>query len=258
SAMARRASGMIANMIWVSRALAAAIVLIGPALLAFARSDLGPWSSRPEQIFLAAPFALQAFGAFGYVVAAVVTRADVSATRTVIAAMGCLLIPYATMALASPLLAFLSVQGTKLALAAALAVLALPTAVFQVLTMGRKRPLAKLEFLSHPYATSGPFLFDSMLPLLEHGGGERIFQAWPVLLALAPFVALAAAGATAVPLRRLAFGCVVAAIPIYAGMTALHAGDGAAAALWPVRVWTDFIGTSERLALIRTVTTVRP
>src|SRR5262249_17966985 len=91
-----------------------------------------------------------------------------------------------------------------------------------------------------------------------HGGGERIFQAWPVLLALAPFVALAAAGATAVPLRRLAFGCVVAAIPIYAGMTALHAGDGAAAALWPVRVWTDFIGTSERLALIRTVTTVRP
>lgn len=237
-------------MIWVSRVLAAATVLIGPALLVYARSDLGPWSSQAKLLVLSVPFAFHAVAAFGYVVATGVTRADASGVRTVIAAIGCLLIPFATLALAAPLLLFRSAQGIDLALGVVYGVLALPTAAFQVLVMGRTRPFAVLEFLSHPCATVGSFLVGSLLPPLKHLDGERIFEAWPILLALTPFVALAVARTTAVPLWRLACACVAAAIPIYAGMMVLDArdGHGANAALWPVRVWTDFIGTRERLA----------
>jgi hypothetical protein len=243
-------------MLWVSRVLAAVIVLIGPVLLVYARSDLGLWSSWAESIFLFVPFAFHAFAAFGYVLAAGVTRADASAVRTAIAAVGCLIIPFAMFVLSLPMLAV----GTQLAIGVTFVILALPTAAFQVLVMGRRRPFATLEFLSHPCATGGAFLVGLILSLpLQYGHAERIFQSWPILLALTPFVALAVAGATAAPLRRLAFACIAAATPVYAGMTVLDArdGHGAEAALWPVRVWTDFISASERLALFKTVTRIR-
>lgn len=67
-------------------------------------------------------------------------------------------------------------------------------------------------------------------------------------------------GATAVPLWRLASACVLATIPIYFGMTILDIKDGrgAEAALWPARVWSDFISVDDYLALVKAVTTIRP
>jgi hypothetical protein len=249
-------------MIWVSRALAAVTVVIGPAALVYARSDLGSWTPWSKGILLSVPFAFHAFAAFGYVVATGVTRADRSALRAAIAAIGCLVIPFATLALFLPLLFALGESDAgALAEGFAVAVLALPTAAFQVLVTRRRIAVSVLEFLSHPCAAGGAFLLTRVLSLpTGNEMADRIFQAWPILLALAPFVALAIVGASAVPLRRLAGACVLAAIPIYAGMTMwdIKDGGGAAAVLWPARVWSDFISVSDHLALVRAVTTIRP
>jgi len=250
-------------MIWVSRVLAAVTVIIGPALLVFGRSDLGPWTPWSETVLLSVPFAFHAFAAFGYVVATGVTRSDASALRTTIAAIGCLLIPFVTFALSLPLLFGLgeSDSGNDLAAGIGCGVLALPTAAFQVLVTRRRIAVSILEFLSHPGTTGGAVLVGWFLSQPSgHPIAERIFAGWPILLALTPFVALAVVGATAVPLRRLASACVLAAIPIYFGMTILDIKDGrgAEAVLWPARVWRDFINVDEHLALIRAVTTIHP
>jgi hypothetical protein len=249
------------EMIWVSRVLAAVTVIIGPAVLVYGRSDLGPWTPWSENVLLSVPFAFHAFAAFCYVVATGLTRADASTLRTTIAAVGCLLIPFATLALSLPLLFAIGESSNDPAVAIVCAVLALPTATFQVLVTRRRIAVSIVEFLSHPFATGGAVLVSGVLSLPpEQGIADRIFQAWPILLALAPFVALAVVGASAVPLRRLALACVVAAIPIYAAMTILDikSGRGVEAALWPARVWSDFISDSEHFALVRAVTTIRP
>jgi hypothetical protein len=250
-------------MIWASRVLAAVTVIIGPALLVFGRSDLGPWTPWSETVLLSVPFAFHAFAAFGYVVATGVTRADASVLRATVAAIGCLLIPFVTFALSLPLLFALgeSGSGNNLAAGIAFGVLALPTAAFQVLVTPRKIAVSILAFLSHPGTTGGAVLvswFRSQPP--GEPIAERIFAGWPILLVLTPFVALAVVGASAVPLRRLASACVLAAIPIYFGMTILDIKDGrgAEAALWPARVWRDFISVDQHLALIKAVTTIHP
>jgi hypothetical protein len=248
-------------MIWVSRILAAITVIIGPALLVYGRSDLGPWTPWSESVLLSIPFAFQAFAAFGYVVATGVTRADASTRRMAIAAAGCLLIPFVTLWLSLPLLFAVGENGNDLAAGISYGVLALPTAAFQVLVTRRRIAVSILEFLSHPCTTGGAFLVSWVLSRsLEEPIADRIFEEWPILLALTPFVALAIVGATAVPLSRLAWACVLAAIPIYSGMTILDIKDGrgAEAALWPVRVWSDFISTSDYLAQAKAVTTIRP
>lgn len=250
-------------MIWVSRVLAAVTVIVGPALLVFGRSDLGPWTPWSETVLLSVPFAFHAFAAFGYVVATGVTRADASALRATVAAIGCLLIPFVTFALSLPLLFALgeSGSGNNLAAGIGFGVLALPTAAFQVLVTRRKIAVSILEFLSHPGTTGGAVLVSWFLS--QPPGepiAERIFAGWPILLVLTPFVALAVVGASAVPLRRLASACVLAAIPIYFGMTIfdIKDGRGAEAALWPARVWRDFISVDQHLALIKAVTTIHP
>ena len=249
------------DMIWVSRVLAAVTVIIGPVLLVYGRSDLGPWAPWSENALLSVPFAFHAFAAFGYVVATGVTRADASMLRTIIAAAGCLLIPFATQALSLPLLFAIGENGNNLDFGVACSVLALPTAAFQVLVTRRRIAVSMLEFLSHPCATGGAFLISWALSLPpKEGLADGIFQGWPILLALAPFVALATVGATAVALWQVVSACVLAAIPIYSSMTILDVRDsrGAEAALWPARVWSDFISVDEHLALIRAVTTIRP
>jgi hypothetical protein len=151
-------------MIWVSRVLAAVTVIIGPALLVFGRSDLGPWTPWSETVLLSVPFAFHAFAAFGYVVATGVTRPDASALRTTIAAIGCLLIPFVAFALSLPLLFGLgeSDSGNDLAAGIGCGVLALPTAAFQVLVTRRRIAVSILEFLSHP-GTTGAALFSQSL-----------------------------------------------------------------------------------------------
>jgi hypothetical protein len=248
-------------MIWISRVLAAVAVIIGPALLVYGRSDLGPWTPWSENVLLSVPFAFQAFAAFGYVAATGVTRADASTLRTTIAAVGCLLIPFVTLALSLPLLFAVGESGSDLAVGMYCGLLALPTATFQVLVTRRRIAVSTLEFLLHPCATAGAFLVS--WGLSQPPGdriADRIFEGWPILLALAPFVALAILGATAVPLRRLAWACVLAATPIYSGMTILDIKHGrdAEAALWPARVWSDFISVGEHLALVKAVTTIHP
>jgi hypothetical protein len=202
---------------------------------------------------------LQAFAAFGYVVATGVTRADATTLRTAIAAVGCLLIPFVTLWVSSPLLFAVgeNSNGNDPATSIVFGVLALPTAAFQVLVTRRRIAVSILEFLSHPCTMGGAFLVSLVL---SQRLGERIFDGWPILLALTPFVALAIVGATVVPLWRLASACLLAAIPIYFGMTILDIKDGrgAEAALWPVRVWSDFISINDHLALAQAVTLIRP
>jgi hypothetical protein len=250
-------------MIWVSRVLAAVTVIIGPALLVFGRSDDGPWTPWSETVLLSVPFAFHAFAAFGYVVATGVTRADTSALRAAIAAIGCLLIPFVMFALSLPLLFALgeSSNGYDLAAGIGFGVLALPTAAFQVLVTRRRVAVSILEFLSHPGVTGGTVVVGWFLSWPPTGPiAEQVFAGWPILLALTPFVALAIVGATAVPLRRLASACVLAAIPIYFGMTIfdIKDGRGAEAALWPARVWREFISVDQHLALIKAATTIHP
>ena len=226
----------------------------------YGRSDLGPWTPWSESVLLSIPFAFQASAAFGYVVTTGVTRADASTLRTAIAAAGCLLIPFVTLWLSLPLLFAVGENGNDLAAGISFGVLALPTAAFQVLVTRRRIAVSILEFLSHPCTTGGAILVTWVLSQpLGDPIADRIFGGWPILLALAPFVALAVVGATAVPLRRLASACVLAAIPIYSGMTILDIKDGrgAAAALWPARVWSEFISDDEHLALVKAVTTIR-
>jgi hypothetical protein len=186
-----------------------------------------------------------------------------AALRSTIAAIGCLLIPFVTFALSLPLLFALGESGSGNDLAAGIGcgVLSLPTAAFQVLVTRRRIGISILEFLSHPGATGGAVLISRFLSLPPGEPiAERIFAGWPILLALTPFVALAVVGASGVPLRRLASACVLAAIPIYFGMTIfdIKDGRGAEAALWPALVWHDFTSVSEHLALIRAVTAIRP
>ena len=204
-------------MIWVSRVLAAVTVIVGPALLVFGRSDLGRGrrgrrpSSCPFRSHFT-PLRPSVMSCYG------VTRADASALRATVAAIGCLLIPFVTFALSLPLLFALgeSGSGNNLAAGIGFGVLALPTAAFQVLVTRRKIAVSILEFLSHPGTTGGAVLVSWFLSQPPgEPTAERIFAGWPILLVLTPFVALAVVGASAVPLRRLASACVLAAIPIY-------------------------------------------
>ncbi len=192
-------------MIWASRIIAAFTVIVGPALLLFGRSDLGPWTSRPEEILLSIPFGFQAFAAFGYVVATGVTRADTSIPRTIIAALGCLIIPFVTLEMSLGLLFAVGEFGSDVVAYMAFGVLALPTAAFQVLSTGRGAAIGSLEVLAHLCAAVGSLLISRVLSLkLGDYVAGRILGDWPILLALAPFVALAMMGAAVVPLRRLA------------------------------------------------------
>lgn len=230
-------------------------------MLVYGRSDLGPWSPWSESVLLSAPVAFYAFAAFGYVLATGVTRADASMPRTATAAVGCLVIPFVTFKLSLPLLFAIGENGSYLAGGIAFGVLALPTAAFQVLVTRRGITVSLLEFFSYVCATAGTFLVRWILSWpLGDPDADRIFGDWPFLLTLAPFVALAASQATVVPSWRSAWACLLAAIPIYSAMAILDIKDrrGVEAALWPARVWSDFISTNEQLALAEAVTTIRP
>lgn len=249
-------------MIWLSPILAGASVIAGPVFSVFYRSDLGQWSGADA--VLASAFAFHPIAAFGYVVASSASRADTSALRTTIAAAGCLFILLVT----TPIWAAMGLAITDFglarnhfAIAIIFGVLAVPTALFQVLAMGRGIALATLEFLAHLIAAGGPFLVRWLLSQPTEGTmGERLFEEWPDLLALTPFVALAVARATSVPLRQLCYAPMIAAAPIYVGiaLSDFIGGSGLKSMVWPARVWSEFTNTKERADLIAAVATIRP
>ena len=259
-----RSTLLTSDMVWFSRILAAFSVVVGPAMLVYARSDIGPWTPGLKSVLLSVPWAFHAFAAFGYVAASGLTRTDISTQRTAVAAVGCLLIPFATLAPLAPLAMAVTdfgIEGNYLILGIGFSVLALPTAVFQVLVTGRRTAVAILEILSHQSAMGGVILINGILsrPPVD-AIGDRVFVEWPILLALTPFVAMAFVGATAVPLRRLTSACVLVAFPIYLYMSIFEVqdGDGAKAPLWPTRVWSDFLSTKEWLAIRMKATAIQP
>jgi hypothetical protein len=245
--------------LWTSRAVAVVIVIAGPALLLYARSDLGPWSPWPERTIFSVPYGFFACAVSSYALALGSVAPEIRALRVVVAALGCLLVTLGSAVAASPLFFGMS-DAPFWMLLTMVGISALPAAIIQPVVMGSRIKMGIVEIIAHVLVMIGAFLIQARLP-----GGilipvERIFGSWPLLLALTPYVALCVVRATGISGARLALAIILGLAPVYEAKAAFdfRQGYGLQALVWPLRIPGDFIGHTDPQALIKKVTTISP
>lgn len=137
-----------------------------------------------------------------------------------------------------------------------MAVLALPTALFQVSVLRDRYSARFLQILAHLIAASGVVLAANWLASED----QQLYSIMPALIVLIPFVALAMRGATPQASWRLVLACILGLLPVYIAKTMLDARTETMerAATWPARVNRDYVSPAERNGLIKRVTTIRP
>ena len=236
-----------------SRLAAAGIVFAGPALLIYARSDLGPWSHASEKVFLSVPIGLFACAALGYAIVAGLIGDDLKPRQITVAALGSLVIPYLTLVAAVPILFGLGEACVPKAAAVVLLLLAIPTAVFQAAVL--PRPSLRLFVIVAALFVSGGQPLVHSFYFTEGNCGvplaypTRIFGDAHELLWVIPYAALAFFIAKPVPPIRfsLALVCVLTPVYLFKASAELAHGDFLRAVIWPVRVSTDFVSWPERM-----------
>jgi hypothetical protein len=242
--------------LWFTRLAAAIVVVAGPALLIYATADDRPsglWTWLLGGNGVPWPTNFQAAAAFGYALAIGVVNAQYGLLRTLAAAIGCFVLPI----LGFPLFLFFNYGTTPWWWpASVMAVLALPTALFQIWVLRDRHSARFLQVLAHLIAATGLLLAASWLG----SDNRQLYQMMPALLVLIPFVALAMRGATPQPSWRFALACMLGLLPIYAAKTAFEARAETVerAASWPVRVHREYKRPAEHRELVKKVTTIRP
>lgn len=241
------------------------MTLGGPTLFIYARSDLGHWSPQVEQWLLSVPFGFFAIAASSFAIAVgLLGSRPASLIRVIAAVIGTLTFPYLTAAFSIPLLFGIGEGSCSLPeLIVVFTVLLAPTAIFQVAMLGKKGRRAA-EFIIHVLVISGALT--AIAVFIPHGScfditsQDGIFQAWPLLLSLAPYGVVSFLEAKSTSFARLAAALFLSIVPFYAMMTMyeLSEGHGINALKWPQRIVTDFVGSQERYRLIRELSSVRP
>lgn len=241
--------------LWFTRLAAAFTVIVGPALLIYAAADIGPGSGWIGRNGWPWPSGFQAAAAFGYTLAIGLLGAQYGVLRTLTAAIGCIVLPFATGVLGSVLL--FGVTPSSWASAAWVSLFALPTALFQVLVLRNRYSVRFLEILAHVIATGGVMI---IMSLFYQRSSQGLFSAWPALLTALPFVALATWRLGPQVPWRFGLSCLLALLPVYTVKTAIDARSEpiAWAATWPVRLYSEYISPAERDAIIKQVTAIRP
>jgi hypothetical protein len=166
-------------------------------------------------------------------------------------------VPIFTAIVTIPLMFGLTAGGPPTwAWAAWMALFAVPTALWQVLVLRDRHNARLLQIAAHLTLAGGVFLITDWL----FSRDQRFLSTWPALLAVLPFIALAMRGAVPQAAWRPAVALLLALLPIYAAKTMIDARSEtmARAAMWPLRVYSDYISPTERNALVKKVTTIRP
>jgi hypothetical protein len=122
-----------------------------------------------------------------------------------------------------------------------------------------------IEFLAYLAVPCGAILLSAAFVTDSRCGGLPqyqigMFQSWPILFATMPLVLLAMREAAPTSAGRVILAAAMALAPLYVTKAALdfHRTGNWIAALWPARVWTEFIGAQERNALFKKVATIYP
>jgi hypothetical protein len=235
-----------------ARLIAVAAMIAVPAALALARSDTGTWTSLAEQQFLSIPFGYFAFACTSFAIILGLASGVYSVLRTLAVAAVCAGLAYATPIVAWPILFALG-EGCEPVLAALfLMILAIPAGLAQALLLPCRETSRRWQVLAHALVMCGVCLLVLPLRNTHCGIASKVqfdfFQNWPIIFAVAPYVALLTRERLAAQSWRLAAIFILAIAPLYAtkAMLDYHAGFGRLAAVWPVRVWKDFAGFDER------------
>lgn len=222
-------------------------VFAAPALMLYAHSDAGQWSSPVEHWLFSPPIALST-SAFAYVVIVGFARRAASWSWVTMAALVCLGLPIATIFVALPFLFGLGESNAgPITLGVVAAVLTLPTAAAEAaLFRNGNRPF--LEFLAFPVTAVLAIAIPAASGQPSPTQDAYLFALWPKIFAATPFALLAAAASFGATLRTLSLAFIIILAPLYIAKGAIDwsHGRGWRAVVWPARVATDFIGLEDR------------
>lgn len=251
--------------IWTSRVAAAALVLAGPALLVYGRSDLGPWSSLADNLLWSVPWAFFALAAAGYAAAKGLLGEAPSLPRTLIAILSALVVAPGLPAIFWPILFGLGEACNVWGTTVFLTLMTAPAAALQTVILRTSTSKSVTEFFAYLAVSAGAIVLGAAFVTGSQCGGlpqypNAMFESWPILFATMPLVLLAMREAGQASAGRLILAAVMALAPLYVTKAVLdfHQTGNWTAALWPATVWTDFIGSEERYALFRKVATIYP
>jgi hypothetical protein len=251
--------------IWASRLAAAVLVLAGPVLFVYGRSDIGPWSSIRENLLWSVPWAFFASAAAGYAVVKGLLGKTPALPRTLLAILCVFVALPILFGIFLPLLFGLGVACNVWAAAVILPLMTAPAAALQVFILRSRTSRPVIEFFAYLAVSCGAILLGAaFVPGARCGDLPNyqidMFQSWPILFATIPLAILAMREAAPVSAGRLILAAALALSPLYLTKAALdlHRTGNWNAALWPANVWTDFIGAHERNALFKKVTTIYP
>jgi hypothetical protein len=126
--------------LWLTRLAAAIVVIAGPALLLYAAADI--YSRYPlGREGWPFPLSFQLAAAYGYALAIGLVSAQYGIPRTLVAAIGCIIVPILTAIVTMPLMFGLTdARPPASAWVAWMALFALPTALWQVLVLREPAP----------------------------------------------------------------------------------------------------------------------
>ena len=234
------------------RFIAAAAMIAVPTALVFARSDMGTWTSSAEQRILWLPLGYFAFASTSFTIILGLASGVYSVVRTLAVAAVCASLAYAAPIVAWPVLFGLG-EGCEPILAILfLMILAIPAGLAQALLLPCQQTRRPWQVLAHALVVCGVCLLVLPLRNTHCGNASKVqfefFQNWPIIFAVAPYVALLMRERLVAQSWRLVAIFILAVAPVYAAKATFdyHEGFGWRAAVWPVRVRKDFIGFDER------------